>query len=72
VPAIFEDFETTKRRGLGLGLPIARKIVEQLGGTIEVRSQVGTGTEFTVEFPALERAEDLERREPAGETQAAP
>ena len=49
--AIFEDFVTTKRRGLGLGLPIARKIVEQLGGTIRVESEVGRGTRFTIEFP---------------------
>jgi signal transduction histidine kinase len=48
--AIFEDFVTTKRRGLGLGLPIARKIVEQLGGTIRVESEVGRGTAFTIEF----------------------
>jgi signal transduction histidine kinase len=48
--AIFEDFVTTKRRGLGLGLPIARKIVEQLGGTIRVDSEVGRGTTFTIEF----------------------
>ncbi len=50
---IFDDFMTTKRRGLGLGLAISRKIVEQLGGTIRVRSQVGAGTTFTLEFPAL-------------------
>jgi len=66
VPAIFEDFETTKRRGLGLGLPIARKIVDQLGGAIEVRSQVGAGTQFTVEFPVLERAEEPDRPDAAG------
>jgi signal transduction histidine kinase len=67
MPAIFDDFETTKRRGLGLGLPIARKIVEQLGGTIAVRSEVGAGTEFAVEFPLLPRqAEDVERPTTAG------
>ena len=49
--AIFEDFVTTKRRGLGLGLAISRKIVEQLGGHISVASEVGKGTTFTVEFP---------------------
>jgi signal transduction histidine kinase len=53
IDAIFDDFVTTKRRGLGLGLPIARKIVEQLGGTISVRSEVGRGTTFTITFPAL-------------------
>ena len=49
--AIFEDFVTTKRRGLGLGLAISRKIVEQLGGTITVASEVGRGTTFVIEFP---------------------
>jgi two-component system sensor histidine kinase BaeS len=49
--AIFEDFVTTKRRGLGLGLAISRKIVEQLGGRINVASEVGKGTTFVIDFP---------------------
>jgi signal transduction histidine kinase len=48
---IFDDFVTTKRRGLGLGLAISKKIVEQLGGTITVASDVGVGTTFTIRFP---------------------
>jgi signal transduction histidine kinase len=52
--AIFEDFVTTKRRGLGLGLAISKKIVEQLGGTISVASEVGKGTTFVMEFPRTE------------------
>jgi signal transduction histidine kinase len=49
---IFDDFVTTKRRGLGLGLAISKRIVEQLGGTIAVESEVGRGTVFTLRFPA--------------------
>jgi two-component system, NtrC family, sensor kinase len=48
---IFDDFVTTKRRGLGLGLAISKKVVEQLGGTISVTSQVGVGSTFSVRFP---------------------
>ena len=49
--AIFDDFVTTKRRGLGLGLAISKRIVEQLDGTITVASEVGRGTAFTLRFP---------------------
>ncbi len=49
---IFDEFVTTKRRGLGLGLAVTKGIVEQLGGTITVESEVGRGTSFTLRFPA--------------------
>ena len=52
LPKVFDDFVTTKRRGLGLGLAISKRIVEQLDGTITVESEVGRGTSFTLRFPA--------------------
>jgi signal transduction histidine kinase len=51
LPRIFDDFVTTKRRGLGLGLAICKRIVEQLDGSIAVESEVGRGTAFTLRFP---------------------
>ncbi|HEX2906799.1 MAG TPA: ATP-binding protein [Phototrophicaceae bacterium] len=39
-------------RGFGLGLPIAKRIVENLGGTIELESVVGTGTTVTIKLPS--------------------
>jgi len=52
--AIFDDFVTTKTRGLGLGLAISKRIVEQLDGTITVASEMGRGTAFTLRFPACD------------------
>jgi signal transduction histidine kinase len=48
---IFDPYFTTKRGGTGLGLPIARNIVEGLGGTIAVTSSPGAGAEIRVELP---------------------
>lgn len=48
---IFDPYFTTKRGGTGLGLPIAKNIVEGLGGSIAVSSVPGRGTEVRIELP---------------------
>jgi signal transduction histidine kinase len=48
---IFKFFTTTKRGGTGLGLPIARRIVEAHGGTLTCESSIGRGTTFSVTLP---------------------
>ncbi len=48
VDRIFDPFYTTKRGGTGLGLAIAQKIIDNLGGRIEVVSREGDGATFTV------------------------
>jgi signal transduction histidine kinase len=48
---IFDPFYTTKEKGLGLGMAIAHRIVEDHRGTIDVQSEVGLGSTFTVCIP---------------------
>jgi signal transduction histidine kinase len=51
---IFEPFFTTKEvgKGTGLGLPICERIVERLGGTLTIESEVGRGTTAVIDVPA--------------------
>ena len=51
LPKIFEPYVTTKTKGVGLGLSIARRIVEAHGGRIGVESQPGSGSRFTITLP---------------------
>jgi signal transduction histidine kinase len=49
---VFEPFYTTRSRGLGLGLPYARKVIGQHQGEIEIFSQAGQGTRVMLTLPA--------------------
>jgi signal transduction histidine kinase len=48
---IFDAFFSTKGGGTGLGLPTTRKIIEAHGGRILLQSEVGRGTQFTIQLP---------------------
>jgi signal transduction histidine kinase len=60
LPRLFEPFFTTRRTGSGLGLALARNIIEGLGGTIAADSRPGAGTTVRIDLP--ERAVRAEER----------
>ena len=49
---LFEPLFTTRKEGIGLGLPVCKKLAEANGGRIEVASEVGQGSSFTVYLPS--------------------
>jgi PAS domain S-box-containing protein len=50
-PKLFSPMMTTKSKGQGLGLAVVKRLIEGIGGRVTVESQVGKGTEFTIELP---------------------
>lgn len=60
LPRVFDPYFTTRRAGTGLGLPIAKNIVEGLGGAIGVSSRLGAGTDIRIELgdAPMKRDED--------------
>jgi signal transduction histidine kinase len=51
---IFDAFFSTRAAGSGLGLPTSRKIIEAHGGAIDVQSEEGKGSQFSVRLPVHE------------------
>jgi signal transduction histidine kinase len=60
---LFEPLFTTKAKGIGLGMAITKTLVEANGGAIEVHSEVGKGSTFTVKLPVLREEENRHERE---------
>lgn len=58
LPRIWDVYYSSKQGGTGLGLPTARRIVEEHEGTVRVDTQLGKGTRFTVFLPAQESKHD--------------
>jgi len=56
---VFEPFFTTRGvgNGIGLGLTAAYGIIKRHGGTVEIRSEVGRGTTFSLRLPSAESAQ---------------
>ncbi|MGB7621023.1 MAG: ATP-binding protein [Terriglobia bacterium] len=54
VKNVFEPFYTTKNKGLGLGMPYAKKVIEEHGGTIQLKSRQGEGTQTEITLPVEE------------------
>jgi diguanylate cyclase (GGDEF)-like protein len=50
---IFNPFYTTKENGTGLGLSICKKIIQDLGGSLDAQSVMGQGSLFTIKLPVL-------------------
>jgi signal transduction histidine kinase len=51
---IFKPFFSTKPGGTGLGLPTTRKVISAHGGTLDVQSELGHGTKFTIRLPVAD------------------
>lgn len=73
ITKVFNEFETLGQvaqhhKGTGLGMPISRRLMEGMGGSLLAKSEVGVGSTFWIEIPATKiLAEDLYRERPGGD-----
>ncbi len=54
LPVLFDAFASGEEGGSGLGLTVCRRLVQRVGGTIDVASEVGVGTTFRIRIPAAD------------------
>jgi two-component system sporulation sensor kinase A len=59
---LWRPLQTTKAKGLGLGLPICKRIVDAHGGTISVKSKAGEGTTVTIRLPIKPVGVEVKRK----------
>ncbi len=64
---IFEPYYSTKETGIGLGLPLTKKLIEDHGGAIKVTSELDKGTTFTITLPrhAVDQTDETHANESA-------
>ena len=61
---VMDPYFSTKKSGTGLGLPTARRVAEEHGGSLRLESEVGKGTQFTLLLPAPPGAGDGTENQP--------
>jgi signal transduction histidine kinase len=59
---LFQPFASTKSGGFGIGAFEARSLITAMGGRLDVDSQLGRGTTFTITLPAADAASEPERK----------
>jgi signal transduction histidine kinase len=63
---MWDVYFSSKKSGTGMGLPTARRIIEEHDGSIEVQSEVGQGTRFLLRFPGAALVPVVEEKTPVG------
>ncbi len=58
LPKVFEPFYTTKRNGLGLGLAMTKRVVEEHGGKVNIRSIAGDGSTVVITLPVVKAEQE--------------